>query len=523
MADPTTLVTRLQEKILSAGSDPAKISNILKTELTPVALQRASKHAAVKAVIGDTPTYSIDLEMKLVGSILHDSNIMSKLSFLSKEAFYDPAIKKIYAWMLLEYQAERKVDQSSLVDHFKSNPDDDIEASGGQYFLEDLIYEVSTAKEAPSIGERLMMYYQKRKLLDQLFDSLSRLKDTSIDKTEELRSGLSQKISDLGRMIVRPDQFYNSSQLADQVDAHLKELNEFWKSPRKDGDVPYHKTPITKLSVATGGWHPSDLIIIAARPGMGKTSFVLSDAECATNIGEDVAIFSGEMSALQLGLRLVCSSANITQDDIRKGRVSDQNLELARKHLKELKEKGYFIDDTPGITIEELSAKARVLKERHDVQRIYIDYLQLMGSSVRGNRESQVSDISRGLKKLAKELNVPVIALSQLSRAVEIRGGSKRPQLSDLRESGAIEQDADLVAFLYRPEYYQILEDEEGNNLRNVGEIILAKNRHGPTETIKAWWFGERMVWIDEPTYEEKRVHGFLRPIKMNDDEDIPW
>jgi len=242
-------------------------------------------------------------------------------------------------------------------------------------------------------------------------------------------------------------------------------------------------------------------MILAARPGMGKTAFVVSMAKnAAVEFNKPVAIFSLEMSSLQLVKRLISSETEIPQDKILKGNLDDHEFVQLNERIKKLAAAPLYIDDTPALSIFELRAKARRLKETQNIQLIIIDYLQLMsgGPDGKGNREQEISNISRGLKSLSKELEIPIIALSQLSRQVENRpGGSKRPQLSDLRESGAIEQDADMVMFIYRPEYYGIEFDENNEPTKNKAEIIIAKNRHGALETVKLRFIGQFAKFTD--------------------------
>jgi replicative DNA helicase len=268
-----------------------------------------------------------------------------------------------------------------------------------------------------------------------------------------------------------------------------------------------------------------------------NTALTLSLARnAAQEFQKPVAFFSLEMSALQLAQRIIAMEAEISGMKMRNGQLEDYEWEQLNAALERVSEVPIYIDDTPGINIFELRAKARRLKMQHDIDLIVIDYLQLMsggGDNQKGNREQEVSAISRALKGLAKELEVPVIALSQLSRAVETRGGTKRPQLSDLRESGSIEQDADIVGFIYRPEYYDILEDEEGMSLKGVAEVIIAKHRHGALETIRLRFDAEyaRFSDLDDPdfsdlpdgTFEDPQPTVITRPSKMNDDEDIPF
>jgi replicative DNA helicase len=289
------------------------------------------------------------------------------------------------------------------------------------------------------------------------------------------------------------------------------------------------------LDKITGGWQRSDMIVLAARPGMGKTAFVLS---MARNMAVDhqipVAVFSLEMSAVQLVQRLISSETEISSDKFRKGTLEDHEYEQLYSRVGKLSNAPLFIDDTPGLNIFELRAKCRRLKAQHGVDLVIIDYLQLMSAaSEKGNREQEISSISRSIKSIAKELDVPIIALSQLSRNVETRGGDKRPLLSDLRESGAIEQDADIVAFIYRAEYYNITEHPDGISTEGLGELILAKHRHGALDTIKMKFIQRLAKFANYDTFSSSDVFGanamqpntsFSQPktmivgSKMNDD-----
>ncbi len=258
----------------------------------------------------------------------------------------------------------------------------------------------------------------------------------------------------------------------------------------REGGITGVPSGFRKLDDMTGGWQRSDLIIVAARPSMGKTAFALALARNAAfhrELPTGVAIFSLEMSAQQLAQRLLTSEARVDAQAARTGRLSDSDWPRLAKAAGRLADAPIFIDDTPGLSILELRAKCRRLKAEHGIGLVIVDYLQLMhgtGMSRSSNREQEIAQISRSLKSLAKELDVPVIALSQLSRAVETRGGDKRPQLSDLRESGSIEQDADVVAFIYRAERYGITVDENGNSTEGLGEIIIGKQRNGPIGTV---------------------------------------
>ncbi|MEL7222637.1 MAG: DnaB-like helicase C-terminal domain-containing protein, partial [Bacteroidota bacterium] len=268
-----------------------------------------------------------------------------------------------------------------------------------------------------------------------------------------------------------------------------------------------------------------------------NTALTLSLAKnAALDFGKGVAFFSLEMSSLQLAQRIISMEAEISGHKLRNGQLEEYEWQQLHSAIEKVADAPIFIDDTPGINSFELRAKCRRLKMQYDIQLVVIDYLQLMsggGDAGKGNREQEVSAISRALKGLAKELDVPVIALSQLSRAVETRGGDKRPQLSDLRESGSIEQDADMVMFIYRPEYYQILEDEEGQSLKGIADVIVAKNRHGALQDVRMRFTGEfaRFSNLDDPdfadlpgdTFDSPFNNIITKPSKMNDGEDIPF
>ena len=263
----------------------------------------------------------------------------------------------------------------------------------------------------------------------------------------------------------------------------------------------------TNLDRVTSGWQQSDLVICAARPGMGKTAFALTMARnIAVEHNTPIGFFSLEMSSEQLVNRLIASEAELGASKLRKGDLADHEMVQLHEKIKHLSEAPIFIDDTPALTIFELRAKARRLVKNHGVKIIMIDYLQLMqagGNS--GNREQEISTISRSLKGIAKELKIPVVALSQVNRGVESRTGvgSKRPMLSDLRESGAIEQDADIVTFIYRPEYYKIYEWDNGDDSRGQGELIIAKHRNGSLKNVRLKFIGEFAKFSDLDYFEE--------------------
>jgi replicative DNA helicase len=272
----------------------------------------------------------------------------------------------------------------------------------------------------------------------------------------------------------------------------------------------------------TSGWQPSDLIIIAGRPSMGKTALALSMIRNAA-IDHDMpmALFSLEMSSLQIVNRLISAEAELDSDKIRKGNLKDYEWQQLLHKTDQLNNAKIFIDDTPALSMLELRAKSRRLKSQHDIRCIVVDYLQLMSGEYgksSGNREQEIASISRSLKAIAKELNIPVIALSQLSRAVETRGGDKRPILSDLRESGSIEQDADMVLFVYRADKYDITEDEDGNLTAGIAELLLRKNRNGPTGKVKLKFIERYAKFADFSILDNREVNKFKS--KANNDQE---
>ena len=314
-----------------------------------------------------------------------------------------------------------------------------------------------------------------------------------------------------------------------KINVLIKEaIHQIEEAGQKDDSMSGVPSGFTRIDRITSGWQRSDLVILAARPSMGKTAFVLSMARnIAVDHNRGVAVFSLEMSSIQLVNRLIVAETELPSDRIRNGNLETYEWEQLDYRIKKLVDAPIYIDDTPAISIFELRAKCRRLKAKYEIDLVIIDYLQLMtgtGDSY-GSREQEVSQISRSLKGIAKELDVPIIALSQLNRSVEMRSGSKRPQLSDLRESGAIEQDADVVCFIHRPEKYGFLEDEEGNSLVGLAEIIIAKHRNGALGDVRLRFkdklakFAELNDDFIESNPEEFDSNTMTVGSKMNEDQ----
>ncbi|MBV2245880.1 MAG: replicative DNA helicase, partial [Lentimicrobium sp.] len=315
-------------------------------------------------------------------------------------------------------------------------------------------------------------------------------------------------------------------------------LKQIGAAKSKDGKQRGIRSGFTVLDRFTGGWQPSDLIIVAARPGMGKTAFVLTAARnSAIEFNHPVALFSLEMSSIQLVTRLISAEAQLSADKLKKGELESYEWQQLNTKINTLIDAPIYIDDTPSLSVFELRAKCRRLKAQHDIQLIIIDYIQLMTAGIdrnMGNREQEISTISRSLKALAKELNVPVIALSQLNRSVETRP-NKKPILSDLRESGAIEQDADMVLFIYRPEYYNQTADAEGESIQGEAEISIAKHRNGALGEVKLKFIARYAKFVDPDNLTADNdniapntnfdngssVSTYTLPSKMNNDDDV--
>lgn len=479
-------------------------------------------------VFGKKPPQALALEEAVLGALMLDRDAMSNvLDILQAESFYHEAHKLIYKAILRLFEQSKPVDMLTVTQELRTTGE--LEVAGGPAYIVELTEKIASSANIEYHARIVAQKYIQRELINV---SNKIIRDAYEDTTDvfDLLDTAEQGLFDIAEKNMSRS-YETMGSLASKALKQLEELKN-----REDGltGVPTGFTDIDRL---TSGWQPSDLIILAARPGMGKTSFVLSLARNASaDFGRGVAIFSLEMSALQLAQRIISMEAEVSSQKLRNGQLEDYEWQQLQSAIERISEAPIYIDDTPGINIFEIRAKCRRLKMQHDISMVIIDYLQLMsggGENNKGNREQEVSAISRALKMLAKELNVPVIALSQLSRAVEVRGGSKRPQLSDLRESGSIEQDADIVSFIYRPEYYQILEDEEGQSLKGITELIIAKNRHGALDTIKMRFTADfaRFSDLDDPdfgvlpedTFDNTYSNVITRPSKMNEDEDIPF
>jgi replicative DNA helicase len=429
--------------------------------------------------LGKLPPQAIELEQAVLGALMLEKDALTNvIDILQPRSFYRDDHQRIFNAIQSLFQRSEPVDILTVTNELKKTGELDL--VGGPYYITQLTNRVASAANVEFHARIISEKYILRELIRTSTETIKMAYEDSSDVFELLDKAEQSLFS-----IVEGNIRKNYDKMSTLISQALKQIETAKNQQTGVTGVP---SGFTELDRLTSGWQPSDLLILAARPGMGKTAFVLSIARnAAVDFKKGVAIFSLEMSSLQLVQRLIAAESELSGEKLRKGQLEEYEYHQLNAKIGKLAEAPIFIDDTPGLSIFELRAKARRLKENHNVQMIIIDYLQLMtagNDNKGGNREQEISTISRSLKSLAKELSVPVIALSQLSRAVETRGGDKRPQLSDLRESGAIEQDADMVMFIYRPEYYGITEDAEGNYVGGQAQVIVAKHRHGALKDV---------------------------------------
>ena len=440
---------------------------------------------------GKIPPQALELEEAVLGAMMIDKKGIDEIiDILSPEAFYDKRHQEIYAAIYALFQNSEPIDLLSVSNQLKKNATLDL--AGGDFYLIGLTQKVASSAHIEFHSRIILEKYIQRKLITISSEIIENAYNETVD-VFDLLDDAEGKLFEVTQG--------NLKKGAERADSLVQQsINKIQEISSKEG-MSGLATGFTKLDALTSGWQPSDLIIIAARPGMGKTAFVISMAKnMAIDFNHAVAVFSLEMSSVQLITRMISSETGLTSEKLRKGNLEPHEWEQLNVKVKKLSDAPIFIDDTPALSIFDLRAKARRLVSQHNVRILVIDYLQLMtagGSG--GNREQEISTISRNLKALAKELSVPVIALSQLSRAVETRGGSKRPLLSDLRESGAIEQDADIVSFIFRPEYYGMTEwdDDDHSPCEGQGEFIVAKHRNGGMDNIRLKFTGHLALFSD--------------------------
>lgn len=476
---------------------------------------------------GKLPPQAVDLEEAVLGAIMLEKDALASIiDIIRPEAFYKEAHQIIFSAITRLFAKTEPIDILTVTNELKFTGE--LEVAGGPFYIAQLTNRVASAANTEFHTRIILQKFIQRELIRISSDII---RDAYEDTTDvfNLLDKAENELFSVGENNLRR----NFTDMQSLIRNAVKQIEAAKNSANNFTGVG---SGFTELDRVTSGWQPSDLIVIAARPGMGKTAFVLTIARnAAIDFSKPVAIFSLEMSSVQLVTRLISAEAQLPGDKLRKGDLQSYEWQQLNSKINSLIDAPIYIDDTPSLSIFELRAKARRLKAQHNIQMIIIDYIQLMSGGIergQGNREQEISTISRSLKSLAKELNVPVIALSQLNRSVEARP-SKKPMLSDLRESGAIEQDADMVLFIYRPEYYKQDVGADGENLQGLAEISIAKHRNGALEDVQLKFISKYAKFVD-PDPTDSMMHSSLSPnrnfeitisSKLNDEDDskVPY
>ena len=466
----------------------------------------------VESVLGTTgrvTPQAVEFETAVLGALMIDDNAVSTiLDFLAPKMFYLEAHQHIFQAIEKLFSLSQPIDLLTVTNQLRKERL--LEVVGGASYLASLTNRVTSSANVEYHARVVMEKFVVRELIHNCNEIIT----DSYDESNDVLDLLDKAESKIFNIV--ENNFKRDSKLLHQVvQSALVELDNIRNNSDELQGVP---SGIRTIDEKTGGWQKSDLIIVAGRPGMGKTSFVLSIARnAALDANMPVALFSLEMSATQLVHRLFSMESGVPSDRISKGTLSEDEWIKLMDSVGKLQTSNLIIDDTPALSVFDLRAKCRRLKHKHDIQLIVVDYLQLMqggndNSGKSGNREQEISYISRSLKALAKEIDVPVIALAQLSRAVETRTGSKRPMLSDLRESGSIEQDADMVLFLFRPEYYRMDTFEDGSPSAGLADVMFEKNRHGSTGSVRVRFVSQNTKFTDtEQSYFEGQDTTFMQ------------
>ncbi len=472
--------------------------------------------------LGKLPPQAVDLESAVLGALMLDKDALSNaIDILKPEAFYKESHQRIFAAIQSLFTKAEPVDILTVVQELKRSGE--LEIAGGAFYVTQLTNRIASSANVEMHARIVLEKYLQRELIRISTDTLQHSYEDTSDVFELLNKA-EQNLFSISQTNIRKD-FEHIQQIMGRT------INEI--EAARNHELSGVQSGFTSLDRITGGWQRSDLIILAARPGTGKTAFVVTMARnAAVEFKKPVAIFSLEMTSNQLVSRFISGETELPADKLRKGELREHEYQQLNSKISRLVDAPIFIDDTPALSIFEFRAKARRLKAQHNISMIIVDYLQLMVSGQEGkfSREQEVSMISRSLKAIAKELDVPIIALSQLSRAVEQRGGSKRPQLSDLRESGAIEQDADIVMFIYRPDMAGITQDENGNSTEGMAEIIIAKHRNGRIDSANLMFIAHLAKFVEPSSsiapLADTRADEFnadntiIRGSKMNDIEE---
>lgn len=472
--------------------------------------------------LGKLPPQAVDLESAVLGALMLDKDALSNVvDILKPEAFYKESHQRIFCAIQSLFTKAEPVDILTVTQELKRSGE--LEIAGGAFYVTQLTNRIASSANVQLHARIVLEKYLQRELIRISTDTLQHSYEDTSDIFELLNKA-EQNLFSISQTNIRKD-FEHIQKVMGRTIHEIEAARNHELSGVQSG--------FTSLDRITGGWQRSDLIILAARPGTGKTAFVVTMARnAAVEFKKPVAIFSLEMTSNQLVSRFISGETELPAEKLRKGELREHEYQQLNSKISRLVDAPIYIDDTPALSIFEFRAKARRLKAQHQISMIIVDYLQLMVSGQEGkfSREQEVSMISRSLKAIAKELDVPIIALSQLSRAVEQRGGSKRPQLSDLRESGAIEQDADIVMFIYRPDMAGITQDENGMSTDGMAEIIIAKHRNGRIDSANLMFIPHLAKFVEPSSsitqLSEQRADEFnadntiIRGSKMNDIEE---
>lgn len=467
----------------------------------------------INAQYGKIPPQAVEVEEAVLGALMLEREaFIGVADVLIEESFYKEEHRTIFKVIKELSMEDKPVDLLIITQELKNRGL--LEQVGGPVYITQLTSKVASAAHLEFHARIIAQKYIQRELIR----ACSEIQANAYDETKDVDELINQAESAIFKISEG-----NIKKETQPIKPILKEaVNLIQEASKRDDGLSGVPSGFSGVDRVTSGWQKTDLIIIAARPAMGKTAFILSmTRNMAVQFKVPVAVFSLEMSSIQLVNRLISAESELGSEKIKKGTLIGDDWNRLNGAIQVLDEAPIFIDDTPALSIFEFRAKCRRLKMQHDIGMVLVDYLQLMtaGTDTRGSREQEVSMISRSLKAIAKELNVPIIALSQLNRSVESREG-KRPQLSDLRESGAIEQDADMVIFIHRPEYYGLTEDEEGNSLRGIAEIIIAKHRNGAVEDVKLAFRKELARFSDIEHYPSDFDSGGIQTFKSKMNED---
>lgn len=468
----------------------------------------------INAQYGKLPPQAVEVEEAVLGALMLERDAyVTVADFIDTNSFYKEEHQKIFDAIKKLSGKEKPVDLLMVTQELKDR--NQLEEIGGPAYITQLTRRVASAAHIEFHARIIAQKFIQRELIRVSTEIQTKSYDDTLD-VDDLIDFSESALFQIAEGNIKKETVPIKPILNEAILQIEKAKNQ------KEGlsGVP---SGFTALDRITSGWQRTDLVIVAARPSMGKTAFVLSMARnMAVNHNKSVALFSLEMSSIQLVTRLISSETELGSQKLKSGRLEDWEWEHLNRKISSLDKAPIFIDDTPALSIFEFRAKCRRLKMQHQIDVVIVDYLQLMtaGSDSRGSREQEVSTISRSLKAIAKELDVPILALSQLNRSVESREG-KRPQLSDLRESGAIEQDADIVLFIHRPEYFGITEDDSGNSLLGVAEIIIAKHRNGATGDIHLAFKKELAKFSDmENQFGNNFAGAQTFSSKMNEEDD---